>query len=434
MIRPDASELLVRAIALYLPMLAVVALLLHRRPTRARLAAALLAFAWNVPALLALNLVAIRFGWWSFSSGPTDVAGVPAELWLGWALLWGAVPVLVTTRRVALSGAALLALDLVVMPMGEPVVVLDNSWLIGELVALGACLAPGLLLGRWTADHARVGRRAVLQVIAFAGLLLFVLPSLVFTMTGEGWAPLIERPRWQLLGAAFLMAPIAAMALQAVHEFAVHGGTPLPLDPPPSLVTTGPYAYVANPMQLGSTVLLAALGLLLASPAVVAVAAMAAVFSAGLAAWIEERELAGRFGGDWLRYRRHVRLWLPRWRPAVGVPATLYVASSCDPCSSVGAFIRRRTPTGIVVEAAESSAEPMRRITYRSGQHDATGIAAIGRSLEHVNLAWAAVSWVARLPAIQQVLQLVTDAVGGGPRNLGPATARDDEPTGAVEA
>ena len=52
----DPSGLLVRATALYLPTLLVVALAVQVRPSRRRIAGALLATCWNVPALLALNL------------------------------------------------------------------------------------------------------------------------------------------------------------------------------------------------------------------------------------------------------------------------------------------------------------------------------------------------------------------------------------------
>jgi protein-S-isoprenylcysteine O-methyltransferase Ste14 len=107
------------------------------------------------------------------------------------------------------------------------------------------------------------------------------------------------------------------MALAAVLVFARDGGgTPFPLDPPRRFVTTGPYLYVANPMQLGGTVVLAAWGMLLASPAVVGAAAMSGLFSAGMATWIEDNELARRFGPTWHTYRATVRLWLPR--PASG--------------------------------------------------------------------------------------------------------------------
>lgn len=276
-----------RGVALYLPILLAVALAIHRPPDRRRTAGVLLAAAWNLPALLAVNLLAVRAGWWSFDlSGPT-LAGMPADLWIGWALLWGAVPLLATVDRLVVAGVALVAADLVLMPLGQPVVVLHRSWLAGEGLAVATGLVPGLLLGRWTARAEHLAGRAGLQVAAFSGLLLFVLPSLVFAGTDEDWAVLVARPRWQFVVAALALAPAGSMAIQAVREFVAHGGTPVPLDPPPRLVTSGPYAYVANPMQLGATVIFTGWGILLGSPGVVAGAAMAAIFSAGLASWSE---------------------------------------------------------------------------------------------------------------------------------------------------
>jgi protein-S-isoprenylcysteine O-methyltransferase Ste14 len=431
-IQPEPSALLLRAVALYMPILLTVALVVRRRPCRRRMAGVLLATAWNLPALLALNLVAVRAGWWSFDVSAGTVAGVPADLWIGWALLWGAVPVLVTVDRLARAAVALVALDLVLMPLGEPVAVLHRTWLVGEAVAIATCLVPGLLLGRWTARDEHLPWRTGLQVVAFSGLLLFVLPSLVFSVTGEGWAPLLDRPRWHFVLAALVLAPAGGMAIQAVREFVAHGGTPVPLDPPVRLVTSGPYRYVANPMQLGATVIFAGWGVLLASPMVVGGALVAAAFSAGLAAWSEDVELAERFGDDWRAYRGRVRTWWPRWTPAplgeaAPDPSTrdrgvVYVAAgSCEPCDEVGQFLLRRPSVGLDVEAAEACPDRLTRITYVGDGQRAVGVAAIGRSLEHVNLAWAAASWIARLPVVLPILQLVADAAGGEARPTGPA-------------
>ena len=144
MIAPDRTELLVRAVALYLPVALAIGLAVRRPLDRRRVAAALLATAWNVPALLAVNLLAVRAGWWSFAVHGGTTAGIPADLWIGWALLWGAVPVLATTTRLPAAAAALVAADLVLMPLAEPAVVLGGSWLVGEAVAVALALVPGL--------------------------------------------------------------------------------------------------------------------------------------------------------------------------------------------------------------------------------------------------------------------------------------------------
>jgi protein-S-isoprenylcysteine O-methyltransferase Ste14 len=243
-----------------------------------------------------------------------------------------------------------------------------------------------------------------------------VVPTLILDQIGADWTVLATRPRWVLVAASVALAPAAAMALQAVIELAHAGGTPFPLDPPKRLVTTGPYAYVANPMQLGGSILLAAWGGLVGSAVVVAAGAMAVVFSAGFAAWSEDAELSARFGEPWHEHRRSVRAWVPRWRPQVDTPGVVYVATSCEPCEEVGGFLAGRRAIGLTVSPATACPVPLRRITYERDGQRFSGIAAVGLSLEHVNLGWAALSWIGRLPGILTLIQLIADALGAGPR------------------
>ena len=107
-------------------------------------------------------------------------------------------------------------------------------------------------------------KRAMLQVIAFAGFMMFVLPAIAIDGSGAGWLPPSQRPLWQLsLVAQVLFLPLL-IGLSAVQEFVTHGGgTPVPFDPPRRLVTTGVHAYVRNPMQLSALLLLLCLGVVL---------------------------------------------------------------------------------------------------------------------------------------------------------------------------
>ena len=47
-----------------------------------------------------------------------------------------------------------------------------------------------------------------------------------------------------------------------------------------------------------------------------------------------------------------------------------------------------------------------------------TGVAALARALEHLNLAWAWLGWTLRLPGFCQATQLLVDALGGEPRAI----------------
>jgi hypothetical protein len=80
---------------------------------------------------------------------------------------------------------------------------------------------------------------------------------------------------------------------------------------PDQLITSGPYAYIRNPMYLGHLIFL--LGLALVSRL-----GLAWLLLAGNAWWFDqrvrrdERRLDAHFGEPYLRYRHSVPRWLPR--------------------------------------------------------------------------------------------------------------------------
>jgi len=429
---------LVRAAALYVPLSLTAVAWLARAPSRRERAAAILATAWNVPALLALHVAARRFGWWSYGVTDATIAGFPIDLYLGWAVAWGALPSLLGRRMSVVTLIVLaVALDVIAMPRLTPVVQLGGTWLTGEIAAILTCLAPAQLLAVWTRRDSHVARRAILQAVAFAGVVLGVLPIVILQHSGDSWSALTTRPGWLTSILLQLLLIPALLGLGAVQEFAVRGnGTPVPFDPPKRLVTSGPYAYVRNPMQLSAALVMLGWGATLQSWWVAAGAIMAVVYGSGFAASDEHGDLERRFGDSWRAYARAVRSWIPRWRPidgrqltasdALGVGsgpespggATLYVAEECGPCSQVRAWFEARHPAGLTIMPGEC--HPVRsltRITYDPGDGtgDSSGVAAVGRALEHINFAWALVGMFVRLPGVRWVLQIVTDASGGAP-------------------
>jgi hypothetical protein len=189
-------------------------------------------------------------------------------------------------------------------------------------------------------------------------------------------------------------------------------------------------------MQLAMTLLVVGLGVLLRNAYVAAIGPMAAIYSAGFAAWHENADLCDRFGTAWERYRITVHAWWPRLRP-VGLAlnddptAVLWVAGGCEPCSRIGSWLMRRHPVALEIKAAEDyPGPPLRRITYEPGDGSphSTGVAAFASALEHAHLGWAFVAWVTVLPGILQTVQLVADAVGAGPRVIEPRPAGSTAP------
>lgn len=420
-------ELLIRTAWLYLPITAAFLLALWRRPGTRAAAGILLACLWNLDTLLVLHLLATRFDWWRFGVHDSLFYGFPVDAYVGWTVLWGAVPALAFPRmRIPLVAAIMLGIDLVLMPRGAPVIELGPQWLVGETVGILLCLVPSLLFARWTRNDRQLYARASLQVLTFSGLVLGIFPALVFAQAGGSLGAFLARPAWinSLLLQVLFLAGLPGLG--AVQEFAVRGrGTPIPYDPPTRLVTSGPYAYIANPMQFTSALVLLVLGWVLSNLWIAAAGGMAFIYSVGLAAWDEGGDMHARFGEAWTDYRKNVRPWRLRrrpWHPSLSPqarPARLYIAEGCSPCSTVGNWFRRRKPVGMEIVAAEEHPHrDLMRMTYDpcDGSSDEAGVAAFARGLEHIHLGWAMLGFFMRMPVVRPFLQLLADASGGGPR------------------
>jgi len=421
--------LLVRAASLHIAIAATAAVWVWRRPNARAFSGALLAFFWNIRALLIVNSAAARLGWWHFDARGGLLLGTPVDLLLAWAWLWGALPALACpSLPLAVVVAAGLAADLVLMPAAAPVVQLEPLWLAGEAGALLVALLPAQLIARWTLGDEHLAGRVALQVVAFSGLVLFVLPAIAIDGSGSAWIDPLTRPAWQIGLLAQLLAVPAVIGLTAVQEFVTRGGgTPVPFDPPRRLVTTGVYAYVRNPMQLSAVLLLMVLALVLWNPWVAVAGIMAHVYSAGLAGWDEDEDVRGRFGDTWTAYRRGVRRWLPRlrpWQPPDQPASRLFVSEHCQMCRDVARWFNRRGARQLAIVPAETHpSRALTRITYEpaDGSHSASGIEAIARALEHIHLGWAFVGFFFRLPGVRALTQLLADASGAEPRRISQA-------------
>jgi protein-S-isoprenylcysteine O-methyltransferase Ste14 len=94
-------------------------------------------------------------------------------------------------------------------------------------------------------------------------------------------------------------------------------GTPFPLLPTRKLLTDGPYRHCRNPMALGAVFWLAGWAFFANSPT--AIYGGVGVFSVAIFSYhkiIEERELEGRFGECYRRYKETTPFLLPLGRMA----------------------------------------------------------------------------------------------------------------------
>ena len=346
------------------------------------------------------------------------VLGTPPALLLGRVLLGGFVTALCFSFvPIGPLYVFALAFDLAGTALAGGVVTIRTLPAQALLVAI--YFIPAQLFARWTRENRNLRTRAWLHPVFYAGLLLGVLPALILACGGGTWSvPFARSSFLNKLYLQMLFVP-AILLLHSVQEFARRGyGTPMPADPPERLVTSGIYAYVANPMQIGKFLAVAGWGWFWWNPWIVAAALAGLAYSVGIASPREEREMAQRFPKAWPMYRQEVGRWRVRWKPyhaslASGTPlARLYLRLECAPCRQMAEWIGRQAPVGLQVLPIEPE-RMLSRITYDPGDGGEIeyGIAGVARALEHIHFGLAMIAGMLRLPGIAWLAQVVTDAL-----------------------
>jgi protein-S-isoprenylcysteine O-methyltransferase Ste14 len=154
---------------------------------------------------------------------------------------------------------------------------------------------------------------SIVFLFAAPGLLGVFIP---WSMTG--WhmnEPLLgfEPVRW--LGGTLILVG-AAVLLDSFARFAWQGrGTPAPIYPTATLVVSGAYRYVRNPMYLAVTALIAGQGLLIGCLSLLIYALAFGVVTHLFVLVYEEPTLRSAYGAQYEAYAAEVRRWLPRLTP-----------------------------------------------------------------------------------------------------------------------
>lgn len=311
------DPMILRAIVLYAPILFCGLAGMRCVFDRRRKAAAVISTGVTAVGVLGVNALAVEMGWWNFAPGPGSM-GVPVEVLVGWSALWGLLPAFLLPRAPRLRHGLMIVVgavgvDLAAMPLLEPLIVLNPRWLIGEALAVLLILIPSVTISILTLQQRHVVVRGGIQAAAVAVGFILIPPALSAAGGGPGLSALTEQSLVVIVATMILGAPGAFMALWAFGVFLFVGrGTPVPLDPPQHLVTSGPYAYIANPMQTGSLILLAAYGIMLGSWQILVGLLTIVTFFSAIAAAIERDDLLELFGDEWVAWRRVVRRWVPK--------------------------------------------------------------------------------------------------------------------------
>jgi protein-S-isoprenylcysteine O-methyltransferase Ste14 len=145
----------------------------------------------------------------------------------------------------------------------------------------------------------------------FTALFVF-LAVLVDRVLALPW-PIPNTVSW-LVSVPILAIGVAVTAWSAFHFLKVKG-TPVPFNPPPTLVESGPYRYARNPMLSGVFFLLFGIGFAIRSLSLVLIFTPLFVLANF---WelkeIEEPELIGRLGEDYVAYRERTPMFIPGTR------------------------------------------------------------------------------------------------------------------------
>ncbi|NOZ49948.1 MAG: isoprenylcysteine carboxylmethyltransferase family protein [Chloroflexi bacterium] len=130
----------------------------------------------------------------------------------------------------------------------------------------------------------------------------FHLPRLVYGLWNSSLGLLMAFGGWGL----------AAWSVQV--QFVEGKGTPVPIVPTRNLVQRGPYTYCRNPMVLGVILFYLGVAVWLGSLSVLVAVLLISLLLLLYFRFIEEKELALRFGEPYLTYKASTPFIIPRFR------------------------------------------------------------------------------------------------------------------------
>jgi len=140
-----------------------------------------------------------------------------------------------------------------------------------------------------------------LGALAIAVLLQIFLP-----------APWFGRPLSDILFAVgcLLIVGVAALYISAISALRRAKTTIRPHAGATHLVTSGPFAISRNPLYLGNSVLMFAVGFVVGNAWFLLLGVLASIATNKLAVEPEERHLEARFGKAYRDYKKKVRRWI----------------------------------------------------------------------------------------------------------------------------
>jgi len=149
-------------------------------------------------------------------------------------------------------------------------------------------------------------------------IFLFVLAAIYIDNTLN--LPKLNLNIWNIIISTLLLIFGLFYVIWSIIHFLKVKGTPVPVNPPPKLVCTGPYAYTRNPMLTGIFFLMFGIGFWIGSFSLILIFTPLFILANTLELKkIEEPELEKRLGKDYLEYKQRTPMFIPGLHKALKV-------------------------------------------------------------------------------------------------------------------
>ena len=156
-----------------------------------------------------------------------------------------------------------------------------------------------------------------IRLAAMAGeslIFVFGIPASLFWLAAAG------SDRWRFesslelstLCVAFTTLGLGFALWTCWAQFHRARGTPVPIMATQKLLTDGPYAFCRNPMVLGTLVCYFSIAVFTGSFLPVLAVALFALFLLSYIKLVEEKEMALRFGNEYVRFKQSTPFIIPR--------------------------------------------------------------------------------------------------------------------------
>jgi len=145
----------------------------------------------------------------------------------------------------------------------------------------------------------------VLFTLLVPGTVAVLVPWLI----ARGSGATFESASWP--GVALIAFGVALYAWCLWNFVTVGRGTPGPWDPTETVIATGPYRWVRNPMYIAVLAVIIGQAWLFMSLAIAVYALAIALIVHTFVVVYEEPTLTQQFGESYVTYRKEVRRWIP---------------------------------------------------------------------------------------------------------------------------